>query len=144
MKTVEGLWSAFEDFCSDQRIKANIIPGKLGSDTRNRINFELLCYSLFRVMGEEAPRIIRKRKLFGSKPDDDGIRFFNEKLLDNFITYCNQRGITTLREIELTSVSPEIEFGLGENIDIVARLGFYIQTNSPKEEMEAFTTHLAL
>jgi hypothetical protein len=141
---LESVWSSYETICKEALFKFGVQPRKLGQDDRTHLSFELLCFSVFLVMGQEVPKfIVRRRLLLGSAPDDEGIRYFNGKLLEHLESHFVRQGATSVREVIVTAITPNMQFGLGEPLNCAKRIASYVHSGSSLKAADRFAQHIA-
>lgn len=144
-QVVETLWSAYEQICRDVLARFRVRPRKLTPTHRKGVSFEILCFSAFIVMGQEAPKfILRKRFLLGNQPDVKAIRYFNTKLMEHLDSYFSREGLGALREVVITAATPDIQFGDGEPLNCAKRIQSYLRSGSSIKGAELFGENLAL
>ncbi|MBC8415421.1 MAG: hypothetical protein H8E11_03225 [Candidatus Cloacimonetes bacterium] len=85
---------------SKKYLKLNRKPKSLKQDDYMRISFEIYCFAIFIIMGQEMPKYLIKKTIFSkSKPNMIDIRFFNDRLLQLLEKSISLKGIDKLSEI---------------------------------------------
>lgn len=133
-KIVDEVWSSYEEMCRTPLAQGlGIKPREMRPDDRARVTFELLCFCAFVVMTDAVPkRIVRRRALFGTTPDTEAIDAFNRSLLKAMESHCRHLGLDKVREIVVTAITPEFQFGLGDSQDCAKRIAVYAQSAAAK------------
>lgn len=109
-----------------------------------RILFELICFTTYMIMSEEAPKYIRKRKLlFTNEPDVDKVRFYNTKLYEITKDFLNQNGFDQIREIRVKEINPELKFEEDEIINLTSRHALYLSFGDNLSATKRFVRHLS-
>lgn len=109
-----------------------------------RILFEFICFATYMIMSVEAPKYIRKRKLFiTNEPDVDKVRFYNTKLYDITKDYLNRNGFDNIREIILKEINPELKYEEGEVVNLTSRNAIYINCGDNISATKLFVIHLS-
>lgn len=143
-KLIENIWSAYEQVCNETLARFGVQPRKLGEDDCKRILFELACFSAFLIMGQEVPKfIVRKRFLLGNAPDAEGVRYYNGKLLECLESHFESAKFGTVLEVTITAITPDIQFGLGEPLNVPKRIASYVKLGSSVEGAKLFAQYLA-
>jgi hypothetical protein len=144
-KLVQFIVSTYEDVCKDVLSKFDIHPRQFELNDRNRLLFEILCFSTFLITGQEIPKILtRKRFLVHDVPDKEAILYFNTKLLDHLEAYCIQEDMSNLSEVILTAIDPELQYELGDPLNCMDRIRTYVKSGSPLNGAKKFAQNIAL
>jgi len=127
---IEGLSLAAEQICRDARG-----PGSrllvINDEDRICLSFEVTCFAAFLIMGQEAPKFITLSDGSGKdRPDEDGIQYFNTKLLEYL-----EGGLS---EFKRHTASRETA------TNYATRLCEYLRSGSPQKEVELFGRQVAL
>jgi len=109
---IENICSTYEKVCIETLARFEAQPRKLDEHDLKRLLFEVLCFSVFLIMGQEVPKFIfRKRPLLGRSPDAEAIRYYNGKLLERLEEYFESQKFGTIREVVITAITPTFSLG---------------------------------
>lgn len=143
-KLIEGICETYEQVCRETLARFEVVPKELGDDDYKRLLFEVICFATFIIMGQEVPKhIVRTRALLTTEPDAEGIRHFNDKLLDRLSHHLEGQGFAWLREVVVTAISPNIQFGLGEPLNAAKRIADYLEGGSSLQAAKLFSQYVA-
>lgn len=143
-KLADGICDSYTEICNTVLKKFNVTPKKIGSDEKNRLFFELVCFPAFLIMGTMAEKQITKpRLLVMREPDVEGIRRYNDRLSEKLISHLKEAGATDVREITVLRMDPKMEFGQGELLDFDRRIADYLRLATTLEAAERFPMYIA-
>lgn len=140
IKIIEDVCSDYESYCTKELEKFDIEPRQFEEEDVKRFIFEILCFATFLIVGRKIHKlIVKKSPLLVRKPDINRIRYFNEKLLDYLEKYFKNIKITLVREFLVTEISPDIQYGYGEQLNAAKRIARYLKAGSVEEELRSFS-----
>jgi len=140
----ESIYSTYEEVLSEAPAKSEIQPREFSQSDFKRVLFEVLCFATYIIMGQEVPKfIVRRRYILGSTPDAEGIKYYNEKLFNYLQEYFENLKFGTIREIVITAMTPDIQFGLGEPLNAAKRVASYVQSGASLKAAKLFAQYLA-
>lgn len=141
---IENICLTYEEVCDETLARFEVQPRELDQDDLNCLLFEILCFATFIIMGQEAPKfIVQKRLLFFNTPDAEDIQYFNSKLLERLQEHFDIQKLGTIREVVLTAITPDSQFGLGEPPNAAKRIASYVRSGSSVKAAQLFAQYVA-
>ena len=113
---------------------------KIEQSDRDRLLFEILCFTTFTIVVRVVPRYIT-----GKFPIEDHVSnsqyafYFNQRLLACLDKFFNAHKIMAVRELVITRTSPKAKCGQGERMDAAKRIARYLNAGSIEEELRVFS-----
>ena len=122
---VESILEIYTEFCSsDEARRLKITQANVSDETRLRLRFECIGFCIF-LATLQSPKYLTEKKWFLARQNQKLNQMFHGALATAFIEHSSSSGMSTLREIQLTAISPKPEFGFGGCIDPVGCLDDY-------------------
>jgi hypothetical protein len=130
---VASMVEAYSEVCRWEQGRFGIISRDVGEDQLKHLLFEVVCFATFIVMSQEAPRcILRGQEESEASHEAEDVRYFNQRLVDRVEQGVRRAGITDLREVIPVRITPDIEFGRGEPLDVVRRIRWYAMASGTR------------
>lgn len=144
-KLIEAICETYDHVCRDEKLAhLRLVPKELGDDDLKRLAFEIICFAAFIIMSQEVSKhVVPTRTARSAGPDAEGIRYFNGRLLDRLVGHLERAGFSQVRGVVPTTISPEIEFGVGEALNATTRIHAYVKTDSHGEAAKLFSHFVA-
>ena len=139
---LEEIYEAYERLCYETLARFNVVPKKPAKDDFSGLLFETICFAAFIIMSVEVPKHILRRRFYHMRPDIEGIRNFNDKLLERLLHHIKTTDMSELRQIELVSTTPDFRYGRGERLDAAKRIAEY-STADPSKVGKVFSWYFA-
>lgn len=139
---IEEFYEAYENLCHETLARFNVVPKKPVDDDFKRLLFEVLCFAAFIIMSWEIPKQIRRWRLYNTRPDTEGIRRFNHKLMERLLYHIKATRMSDLQQVEVISITPDFRYGLGERLNAEKRIGEYSAVD-PSKAAETFSWYFA-
>jgi len=122
---VESIVKTYIKFCrSDEAQRLDISEIPVTDETRLRLRFECLCFSIFST-GLQSSNYLKEKRYFVKRPNQRLIELFDNAITVALIELCNNTGMSELHEIKLLSIDPKPTFELGDHLDPLNRLQEY-------------------
>lgn len=134
----DALWSAYRAACEGELARFGAVVRDVAAEDRTRLLFELSCFEAYIIMGQEVPRLIRRRRFLRTEPDGPAIKQFNTVLLSALMSELGRHGASSLHEIVVTSHTP-LQTAAGQQLDAGRRIAQYLQCGSVDNLVESFS-----
>ncbi len=138
---IESILETYAKVCDSanaRRLSIDKMP--INSDMYLRLRFECLCFCVF-LASLQTSKYFKDIKWFVKRASLSHIKLFDGAIASVLIKFCNDLGMSGLREIELATIDPKPTFGFGDNLDPLDRLEEYRATfvNKRGNELERFS-----
>jgi hypothetical protein len=128
-------------FCeSSNARKLSMKPRKVTEGVELRLFFELLCFKSF-LASQIIPDYVSTRKLVIKRTNYELVHYYRGQLAKHLEKFCQDGGMTKLREIIFISPPPDAKIKLGDPLHPAARLTEYSECLAEKKGREV--QHLA-
>jgi hypothetical protein len=119
---VQNICDFYIRFCeTSQAKKLSISSRNITEGVKLRLLFELLCYTTF-LTHKIIPKYISTRKLIRRKTNLELTRYFNNQAAKHLFRFCQDQGMSKLREVVLISAPPEVKIKFGDQLHPIGRL----------------------
>jgi hypothetical protein len=132
-------------FCESSKAKKlSMKPRKVTEGVELRLLFELLCFTSF-LTSQIIPNYVSTRKLLLKKIHYESVRYYSGQVAKHLTRFCQDLGMTKLREIIFISPPPDVKLKLGDPLHPTARLTEYAECYAGKKgrEVQHFAQHLS-
>ena len=132
-------------FCESSKAKKlSMKPRKVTEGVELRLLFELLCFTSF-LTSQIIPNYVSTRKLLLKKIHYEFVRYYSGQVAKHLTRFCQDLGMTKLREIIFISPPPDVKLKLGDPLHPTARLTEYAECYAGKKgrEVQHFAQHLS-
>ncbi len=132
-------------FCESSKArKLSMKPRKVTEGVELRLLFELLCFTSF-LTSQIIANYVSTRKLLIKKTNYELVRYYSGQLAEHLARFCQDLGMTKLREIIFISPPPDVKIKLGDSLHPTARLTEYPECHAAKKgrEVQHFAQHIS-
>lgn len=143
---VQNMCDFYLKFCeTPQAKKLSISSRNITEGIKLRLLFEVLCYSAF-LTHKIIPKYISTKRLIRRKTNFELTRYFNNQVARHLLKFCQDQGMTKLREVVLISAPPEIKIKFGNPLHPIGRLTEYAKSHAKKRgaEVKLFGRHIGV
>lgn len=143
-RLIDSIWASYEEACNGPLAQFGAKPREASDEDRERLRFEIVAFATYILMGQEVPKLFRRRRLLRWVPDVEAIQSFNETLAQELVALFDSLGATRLHEIVMAQVEPTVKLGFGqERLDFGRRVAQYVSVGSAEQLVTVFGTHIA-
>jgi hypothetical protein len=142
---VKKISDLYITFCESSRArKLSIKPRKVTEGVELRLLFELLCFTSF-LTSQIIPNYVSTRKLVLRKTNYELVRYYSGQVAKHLEKFCQDLGMTKLREIIFISPPPDVKLKLGDPLHPTARLTEYAECHAERKgrEVQHFAQHVS-
>ena len=142
---VKKISDLYITFCESSRArKLSIKPRKVTEGVELRLLFELLCFTSF-LTSQIIPNYVSTRKLVLRKTNYELVRYYSGQVAKHLEEFCQDLGMTKLREIIFISPPPDVKLKLGDPLHPTARLTEYAECHAERKgrEVQHFAQHVS-
>jgi hypothetical protein len=142
---VKEISDLYITFCESSRArKLSIKPRKVTEGVELRLLFELLCFTSF-LTSQIIPNYVSTRKLILRKTNYELVRYYSGQVAKHLEKFCQDLGMTKLREIIFISPPPDVKLKLGDPLHPTARLTEYAECHAERKgrEVQHFAQHVS-
>jgi hypothetical protein len=142
---VKEITDLYITFCeSTNARKLSVRPRKVTEGVELRLLFELLCFTCF-LTSQVIPNYVSTRKLVIRKTNYELVRYYSGQVAKHLEKFCQDLGMTKLREIIFISPPPDVKLKLGDPLNSTARLTEYSECHAGKKgrEVQHFAQHIS-
>jgi hypothetical protein len=142
---VKEISDLYITFCESSRArKLSIKPRKVTEGVELRLLFELLCFTSF-LTSQIIPNYVSTRKLVLRKTNYELVRYYSGQVAKHLEKFCQDLGMTKLREIIFISPPPDVKLKLGDPLHPTARLTEYAECHAERKgrEVQHFAQHVS-
>ncbi|UCF00617.1 MAG: hypothetical protein JSV14_09330 [Deltaproteobacteria bacterium] len=142
---VKKISDLYITFCESSRArKLSIKPRKVTEGVELRLLFELLCFTSF-LTSQIIPNYVSTRKLVLRKTNYELVRYYSGQVAKHLEEFCQDLGMTKLREIIFISPPPDVKLKLGDPLHPNARLTEYAECHAERKgrEVQHFAQHVS-
>lgn len=142
---VKEISDLYITFCESSKArKLSMKPRKVTEGVELRLLFELLCFTSF-LTSQIIANYVSTRKLLIRKTNYELVRYYSGQVAEHLARFCQDLGMTKLREIIFISPPPDVKIKLGDPLNSIARLTEYSECHAEKKgrEVQHFAQHLS-
>ena len=132
-------------FCESSKArKLSMKPRKVTEGVELRLLLELLCFTSF-LISQIIPNYVSTRKLLIKKTNYKLVHYYSGQAAKHLEKFCQDLGMTKLREIIFISPPPDVKIKLGDPLHPIARLTEYSECHAGRKgrEVQHFAQHLS-
>lgn len=132
-------------FCESSKArKLSMKPRKVTEGVELRLLFELLCFTSF-LTSQIIANYVSTRKLLIKKTNYELVRYYSGQVAEHLARFCQDLGMTKLREIIFISPPPDVKIKLGDPLHPTARLTEYPECHAEEKgrEVQHFAQHIS-
>ena len=142
---VKEISDLYLTFCESSKAKKlSLKPRTVTEGVELRLLFELLCFTSF-LTTQIIPNYFSTRKLLIKKINYEFVQYYSGQVAKHLTRFCQDLGMTKLREIIFISPPPDVKIKLGDPLNPIARLTEYSECHAEKKgrEVQNFAQHLS-
>ncbi len=133
---VKEISDLYITFCESSKArKLSMKPRKVTEGVELRLLFELLCFTSF-LTSQIIANYVSTRKLLIKKTNCELVRYYSGQVAEHLARFCQDLGMTKLREIIFISPPPDVKIKLGDPLHPTARLTEYSECHAEKKGRE--------
>jgi hypothetical protein len=130
---VKEISDLYVTFCESSKArKLSMKPRKVTEGVELRLLFELLCFTSF-LTSQIIPNYVSTRKLVIRKTNYELVRYYCGQVAKHLEKFCQDLGMTKLREIIFISPPPDVKLKFGDPLHPTARLTEYSECHAEKK-----------
>lgn len=142
---VKEISALYITFCEGPKgRKSSIKPRKVTEGVELRLLFELLCFTSY-LTSQSISNYVSTRKLLRKKTNYEFVRYYSGRVAHHLTRFCQDLGMTKLREILFIAPPPAVKIKLGDPLHPAVRLTEYLECHAVKKgsEVQHFAQHLS-